>query len=105
MLFQDNIEEKLNINEKKIRELAIHHEKLDSDVHQFLNELEVTPAQLNAFISNKENFTESNWQELQKHKKQLDEKLDVDLKNVRNPLKSKKALASLNVNRHWLHVR
>lgn len=105
MLSHDNIEEKLNVNEKKIRELAIRHEKLDSDISSFLVDLEVTPEQLTAFISKQENFTEDNWQELQKQKQQLDEKLDVELKNVRNPLKSKKALASLHVARHWLHVR
>lgn len=104
-MFSQDTEEKLNLNEKKIRELAIRHEKLDNDVADFLKELEVTPEQLTAFISKKENFTEENWEELQNQKKKLDEKLDVELKNVRDPLKSKKALASLNVNRHWLYVK
>lgn len=105
MLSQDNIEEKLNMNEKKLREMSIRLEKLDRDIANFLHEMEVTPEQLTAFISKKEHFTEGNWEELQKHKKQLDEKLEVELKNVRNPLKAKKALASLNVNRHWLYVK
>lgn len=105
MLSQENVEEKLNNNEKKIRELAILLEKVDNDVSIFLQELEVTPEQLTTFISNQENFTENNWLELQKQKKQLDEKLDTALKNVRNPLKAKKALDALHVPRHWLHVR
>lgn len=105
MLSQDNFEEKLQGNEKKIRELSIRLEKLESDVSVFLKELEVTPDQLTAFISKKENFTEENWEELQKQKKQLDEKLDLQLKNVRDPLKIKKALGSLNVGQHWLYVK
>lgn len=105
MLFGDKLEEQVTNNEKKIRELSIRHEKLDLDVSNFLKELEVTPEQLSAFITKKENFTEDNWEELQNQKKKLDEKLDLELKNVRNPLKSKKALASLNIRQHWLHVK
>ncbi len=105
MLSKDNIEEKLNLNEKHIRELSIRFEKLEKDISSFLEELEVTTEQLTAFISQKDNFTDDNWQELQKHKKQLEEKLETDLKSIRNPLNSKKALASLNVGRHWLHVK
>ncbi len=91
--------------EKKIKELAIRHEKLDNDISDFLTELDVTPEQLSAFISKKENFTEENWEVLQKRKKSLDEKLEVELKNVRDPKKAKKALASLNVQRHWMFVK
>lgn len=105
MFFKDSAEEKLTINEKKIQELAIRLEKLDLDINGFLKEMEVTPEQLTTFISQKENFTEDNWKELQEQKKKLDEKLDLELRNIRNPLKTKSALASLNVGRHWLHVR
>lgn len=105
MLSNDTTEEKLKINEKKLRELAIRLESLDSEIHGFLNELNVTPEQLSAFVSCKDNFTDDNWEELQQQKMKLDQKLDVEIKNVRDPLKSKKALASLNVARHWLHVR
>lgn len=104
MFTKDNIEEKINLNKKKIREMDIRHERLDSDIEAFLEELEVTPEKLTSFISNKENFTEENWQTLQDQKKQLDEKLNLSL-NIRNPLQTKKALASLNVGSHWLHVK
>lgn len=104
-MFSDSTEEKLVIHEKKIRELAIRLEKLDSDISNFLEELEVTPEQLTAFVSHKDNFTDDNWEELQNQKKKLDAKLDLELKNIRNPLKSKSALASLNVGRYWLHVK
>ncbi len=105
MFSKDNIEEKLHINEKKIRELDIRFETLENDISKFLQELDVTPEQLTAFISQKDNFTQENWEELQKQKKQLDEKLEVELKNVRDPKKAKKAFASLNVGNHWLYVK
>lgn len=105
MFLKDNIEEKLSANEKKIRELDIRFEKLNNDIKNFLNELQVTPEQLTSFISQKENFTEENWEELQKQKKQLEDKLNLELKNITNPLKSKKARASLNIDRHWLYVK
>ena len=105
MLSNDKTEEQLKTNEKKIRELAIRLESLDKDTHSFLQELEVTPEQLTSFVSRKENFTEDNWESLQQQKKKLDEKLDIEIKNIRDPLKSKKALQSLNIAQHWLHVR
>jgi hypothetical protein len=105
MFFQDKAEEKLSINERKLKELAARQEKLDDEVAHFLSELEVTPEQLSTFLANQDNFTEENWKELQHRKKMLDEKLDLELKNIRNPLSVKKALASLNVGQHWLHVR
>ncbi|MBS4169833.1 Uncharacterized protein NEOC95_000551 [Neochlamydia sp. AcF95] len=105
MFSPDILEEKLNINERKMRELAIRLEKLDEDTHAFLEELEISPEQLTTFISQKENFTDSNWQELQQQKKQMDDKLETELNNIRNPLQSKQIFSSLNVARHWLYVR
>jgi hypothetical protein len=105
MFLRESTEDRLKKNEKKIQELVIRHEKLDQDITNFLEELEVTPEQLTAFISAKENFTEDNWLRLQEHKEKLHIKLDVELKNIRDPHKTKKARDSLHIGSHWLHVK
>ena len=92
-------------NALAIEELAIRIETLNRDVDALLSELQVNPAQLTAFLNNKDNFTEENWETLQQQRKVLDEKLLTQLAHVSNPLNTKKAYADRNVQRHWLFVR
>lgn len=100
-----HIEQQLETHSTKINELEIQLEKLDRDVENFMNGLNVSAEQLTNFIENKENFSEKNWMELADHKAKLDSKLKIELENIRNPLKTKKSYANLHVERHWLHVR
>jgi hypothetical protein len=102
---ETHIEQQLEKHSNKINELEIQLEKLDRDVGNFLNGLNVSAEQLTSFIESKENFSEKNWTELVDHKSKLDSKLKLELENIRNPLKTKKTYANLHVERHWLHVR
>lgn len=105
MFFQNTLDEKITENEKKIKDLKNRLESINFQSDSFFEELEVTEEQLSSFISDENNFTKENWDQLQKEKKKLDDKLNVELANIKNPLKSKKNLASLHVAQHWLHVR
>lgn len=98
-------EQKMQQQKKKIQEMELRIANLDEEVEELLESLKVSPEQLTAFLSNKENFTEENWNEVAKQKKELEEKLKRELDNVRNPIKSKKTYSSLHVQRHWLHVK
>ena len=88
-----------------ITKLAIQIENLDQEIASFLQELQVTPEQLTAFVENEDNFTPSNWQDIVKSKKAFEDKLERELENIRNPKKVKKTLTELNVPRHWIAVR
>jgi chromosome segregation ATPase len=99
------LEAHIQKNEQAIQELAIQIEVLNRDVHELLKELKVSPEQLTAFVENKDNFSEENWNTLLEQRKALDEKLLRELQNVSNPQKTKKTLKTMNVQPHWLFVR
>jgi uncharacterized UPF0160 family protein len=102
--FKD-LEEILEDKNKMIKELSIRNENLDRETKKFLEDLKVTSEQLTAFIEKKDNFTEKNWEVLQKEKNKLDQKLQTDIKSVRNPLDVKKTYAERKIDQHWLFVR
>ncbi len=91
--------------EKKSRELQIRNEALDLQSLELLNELKVTSKQLTQFIENRSNFSETNWSTLMEQRIRLEEMLQKDLENVRDPLKTKKTLAERHVGNHWMFVR
>lgn len=99
------LDEKIQTNEKSIKELILSFEQHESEIHDFLEEIGISFQQAEAYISDKQNFSEEEWEELQNHKNAMDEKLKRDLENIRNPLKSKKAYSERKVDKHWLFVR
>lgn len=99
------IESHMFKNENAIQELTIRIETLDRDVKELLSELNVTPEQLTAYIGNKDNFSEENWQTLLDQRKALDEKLLRELLNISNPKKTQEKRKQMNVQPHWLFVR
>lgn len=103
--FFEDLETKMQRQEKALAEVLISNENLDLEVEAYFSGYNVTPGQLSQFISNKEHFSEENWDALQERKKQLDEKLQRDLENIANPLKLKKAYKQRKVETHWLFVR
>lgn len=104
MLF-DSMEQRIQQQEEKIRKLSLLLENQDREVQEFLQHQNIHPEKISEFLEKQENFCEAGWSELNQEKQKLDEKLQRDLSNIRNPKKAKKALASLHVERHWLHVR
>lgn len=101
----DELEQQITRNEKTMHELVIRIENLDREVEEFLTELQVTPEQLSALMEKKEKFTEGNWQELIRQKQELDDKLNRELNNIRNPLSAKKTYDERRIGNNWLFVR
>lgn len=104
-MFFDKREDKATQHEKLIQELSIRMEQLDREIDTLLKELKVTPDQLSTFIQEKDNFTEENWSQLQEQRRKLDEKLLCELKNVSDPLKTKKNYEGRVIGSNWIHVR
>lgn len=101
----EKIENNLQELEKKIKELSIQLENADKNIKNFFDETGVSLEKLSSYSSNKENFSEETWRKLSDYKQQLDDKLKLELTNISNPLKVKRARSSLQVERHWLYVR
>lgn len=98
-------ERKLEQQKFKFQELAIQFESLNVEIDHFFDQLNISPEQLSYFLERKEHFSERTWKELLKRKKELDQKLQLQLDCIRNPLKTKDSYKSLHVARHWLHVK
>lgn len=98
-------EEQLLQQKKKSEELFIQMEALDKEVSQLLAELKITPEQVSIYLSNPDNFTRENWEELKKQRNILDEKLQKELNQIRNPLKMKQKYFERNNARYWIPVR
>lgn len=105
MLETQDIDENFEKTQKKMKELEIRNSKLDQDSVDLLKQLKVSAEQLTQFIDDKENFSDKNWEQLRKKKDEIEQKLDTELKNVRNPKKTQETLKERNVDHHWLFVR
>ncbi len=101
----EELERKIQKSDLTINELAIRIENLNRQTEELLQELNVSNAQLAAFIENKAHFTEDNWNTLQELQQSLEAKLQRELANIRNPKKAKQTLAERNIPPHWLFVR
>lgn len=101
----ESIENNLKALEAKIKALSFQMKNVDEEVETFFEEVEVNLEKLATYSSDKENFSDETWKKLSDYKQQLDDKLKVELDNISNPLKIKRARSSLQVQRHWLYVR
>lgn len=101
----DELENNIQKHELAFQELMIKVDSLNEQVQELLAELGVTPEQLTHFLANQDNFSDENWQMINKQRQEFDEKLKRELANVRNPLKNKKTYSERVVPQHWLFVR
>lgn len=103
---KDNIlEMKLSELEKKHKEYEIQNDSLDREISDLLDYCKVTEAQLTAYITNPEHFTQDQWSTLQRERKQMDDALEMKLSCIPNIAKKKQAQKDLHVAPHWLFVR
>jgi uncharacterized protein with NRDE domain len=101
--FQQTRSESLH---KQMCELNLKIEQLDDHFDTILNELDVTAEQLHTFTTNSNHFTSTSWEKIEADRKHLDEKLCLDLENIKDPLHVKKTFAKQGtVQPHWLFVR
>lgn len=106
MVINKNIEEKFQRTERKLKELSITLQRLNDEYQQFLKDLALTPTQLKEYVNDPANFSPSIWEQLQDEKKKLDEKLNLELSNLRDPLKVKEIFSEKGkIQPHWLFVR
>ncbi|WP_068468696.1 hypothetical protein [Candidatus Protochlamydia phocaeensis] len=106
MSLEKKLKEKIQQTQLKMQEISINMEKLEREYQLLLEELALTPDQLKNYVEDSNNFSPPIWEQLQNDKQKLDEKLDLDLKSVRDPLKIQKTLSeSSHVRQHWIFVR
>ena len=105
-MIEEKLEEKIHRTDRKLAELLIRLEQIQQQHHEIINDLNATPEDLIAFSQNRDNFSAETWEQLQEEKKQIEQWLHLQLSNVRDPCKAKKATDErAAVQQHWLFVR
>lgn len=99
------LEQLIDKQNRSTQELMLRIDALNREVNVLLEELQVTPEQISHHLANPDNFSPEHWEELQKQRQLLDEKLSRTLENVRDPIKTRKAQAERQIQNHWLFVR
>ncbi|MBA2369103.1 MAG: hypothetical protein H0V82_08795 [Candidatus Protochlamydia sp.] len=106
MSLKKALEEKIQNTQLKMQELSIGMEKLEDDYQELLKELGLTSEELQDYAENPNNYSPPIWEQLQSEKKMLDEKLNLALTNIRDPIKAKEALSErAAIQNHWIYVR
>jgi|GEM_PF-2794124 len=102
----NKLQENIHITERKLTELSIQVQRLDRDYESLLKQWGLTPEEVKEFVEEAAHFSPSVWEDLQNEKKQMDEKLNLELSNVLNGNKIKQVLSEKGkIQQHWLFVR
>jgi len=92
--------------ETKIREIEQQEAARKRAMKELLEKMQVTSEQLNAFYNNPSNFSQEEWKEFQKQKKEFDAEIQKELQSILDPLQAQANRASLtNIPRHAIFVR
>ncbi len=99
---KDDLEKKIEINEKKFKELQAKIAELDRETAEVFEQLEVTPEQIEKCLNDKENFSEKDWEELQRQMAEFEAKAQAgsDISKIRRAYKERS-----EIQRNWLFVR
>ena len=106
MQSNNNHEEIVLQNERKLNELQQNLEKSRQEYQSLLEELQLSPEQLAHFVNNQDNFSAQEWKAIQEEHQKLDVKLNLELNEIRNPQKAKQVQQEQSqIRPHWLFVR
>lgn len=100
------LNQKLQATHIKLKEMSIQMDTLDREYETLLEEVGISSDELDDYLSKPENFSEPIWESMQREKKKLDEKLDLSLKNIKDPNKIAKTLSEQKtIQPYWIYVR
>lgn len=106
MLIEEDYKKKLDKNEKELKELIYKFESVNEEIDTFFAELGTNTESVSHFLSNEENFDHKTWDAMQQQRHKLNETLQRELENIRNPQSLKKKYEEHSrVAPHWLFVR
>ncbi|MDP1836812.1 MAG: hypothetical protein Q8K75_12920 [Chlamydiales bacterium] len=99
---QDNLAKKIESNEKKFQDLLIKIEEADRETTEIFEQLEVRPEQIQKILSDKENFSEEHWEEIQRQMGEIEKKVSTrrDLNQLRRTYKERS-----EIQQQWIFVR
>ncbi len=105
-MIEEKLQEKINKTDRKLVELNLHIQQLNSDYQEYLNEIALNPEELKEFVENSDNFSPDLWTQLHNEKKEMEERLNKELNNVNDAKKTQDAMSERGkVQPHWVFMR
>lgn len=104
-MLNNNLEERIEANERRIKELTIALEGWEAEYNALLQEMDIDIEEVRERLSNPDNFDPQTWEVLQEHKKALEEKL-ASISDVPSLKEIKKKYDDLRDRKpHWIPMR
>lgn len=104
-MVDQELESRLQKQVQDTQALTLRIESLNRQVLDLMDELQIQPEKLRSFLEEPAHFTKENWEDLQRLHQELNQKLQREIGNVRNPQEMRKKQAERNIPPHWLFVR
>ena len=85
--------------------MKLRLERFERAFKEFYEDSNITPEELTNYLNNEANFRPSVWSQLEELRMDLDQKLNQELQNIRNPFETSQNYAERGeIQRHWLFV-
>lgn len=106
MTYEKSVEEKLYLTEKKLKELKIYSDKIDSEFNEIIKKWGFTPNELKKYAENPENYSEEEWEEHKKESEHFFNLIKEELEKITDTRKTESHRSSIGAIRsHWIPVR
>jgi predicted nucleic acid-binding Zn-ribbon protein len=103
MLKSKGLENPKSDSKSTLKNLEIEFEALKRETEKLFEELEITPEKIQEF-QKESNYTEEEWNDIQKQKTLIEESLQNELDNYRDPGKAEKAFENLRNSSNWTRI-
>ena len=104
-MFDLTKEDQSGKQEKKIKDVTAKFDRIEGLLDNLYKDHGISLEELNAFLEDPKHFDHATWAELQKVNIQLDQKLQLDLKNIKNSHSTKQKYKILSRANQWMFVR
>lgn len=106
MFFKEKLEERIIRTDKKLTQLQGKLQDWEKRYHQILDDAGIELQEVHQYMSHCEQHSPELWHQIQQERQLLDEKLSLELSDIRDHKKLDRTYAeNKNIAAHWLYVR
>jgi len=82
---------------RQLKEIERENEAIDREKAKLFESLDMSPDEVHQALKDSSRYSKTDWDRLQELKKEMDQILNRDLENIRNPEKAKNTYESRNL--------
>ena len=88
----------------ELKRLQFEIEALERETAELFNKLDITPEKIQKFLD-KSNYSEKEWEFIQKERTKFEEQLERELSNIDDPERKKQAYKELINSASWMKIQ